>query len=146
MNITERVTNRQPNEGVAGLGVEAWDRPSTLAHQSDVVAGLHQHFFTGATATLTINPEDTSIAYVYLDPSEVMLQWNDGIWKHRAYWGTSNIDSEADRTEGRVFMRTSPSAGKWLQLETRAHQIMPARNDKSDDRRAGAGSKGGVHG
>ena len=32
-----------------------------------------------------------TFANVYLDPAnvptELMLQWNDGTWEHRAYWG-----------------------------------------------------------
>jgi len=95
---------------------------------------------------LAIRPEDTLIAYVYLDPSEVMLQWNDGICKHRAYWGTSNINSEADGTQTPLFVRPLPSAGERVRLEEPDHEFMTERNDKSDSRRDGAGSKGGVHG
>src|SRR4051794_2559458 len=56
----------------------------TLASQSSVASGLHQHFFTLATDTLTVNTGEVLFAYVYLDPghlpTEVMLQWNDGSW------------------------------------------------------------------
>src|SRR2546427_5543815 len=66
-----------------------------LAHQSTLAAGEHQHYFYNATATLPVAVGDTLFAYVYLDPanppSEVMLQWNDGTWEHRAYWGANLI-------------------------------------------------------
>ena len=65
-----------------------------LAHQSALLSGLHQHYFYGATTTLPVAVGDTLFAYVYLDPanppSEVMLQWNDGSWEHRAYWGANS--------------------------------------------------------
>src|SRR5207302_560447 len=67
----------------------------SLAHQSVLAAGEHQHYFYNATATLAIAAGDTLFAYVYLDPanppSQVMLQWNDGSWEHRAYWGANLI-------------------------------------------------------
>src|SRR5439155_24315882 len=49
----------------------------TLANQSGVAAGSHQHYFSGATATLAIGTGDVLYAWVYLDPanppSEIML-------------------------------------------------------------------------
>jgi len=66
-----------------------------LANQSVTTPGLHQHFFWAATSTLAVRTGDVLFAYVYLDPnhmpSEVMLQWNDGSWEHRAYWGANSI-------------------------------------------------------
>src|SRR2546421_1402828 len=64
----------------------------TLAHQSALVAGIHYHYFSGATATLPVNSGETVLTYVFLDPGqpprEIMLQWFDGAsWDHRAYWG-----------------------------------------------------------
>ena len=54
-----------------------------------------QHFFTGASPGLKIGEGDKLFAYVYLDPAdppkEIMLQWNDGSWEHRAYWGEDVI-------------------------------------------------------
>src|SRR5262249_20267942 len=62
-----------------------------LASQSSIGASLHQHYFDWATATLAVQTGDVLVAYVYLDPTnlpaELMLQWNDGSWEHRAYWG-----------------------------------------------------------
>src|SRR5262249_40190224 len=62
-----------------------------VAHQSQLIAGIHQHFFDSVPAGLPIFPEDRLFAYIYIDssnpPEAVMLQWNDGEWEHRAYWG-----------------------------------------------------------
>lgn len=67
---------------------------------------------------------DKLIAYVYLDPanppSEIMLQWNDGTWEHRAYWGTNQIAWGVDGTISRAFMGALPAAGSWVRLEVPA--------------------------
>src|SRR6202022_4622666 len=84
---------------VAGDGGDTWNWISSnptpysgaLAHQSALAAGLHEHYFYGATATLAVAVGDTLFAYVYLDPanprSEVMLRGKDAIWEHRASGG-----------------------------------------------------------
>src|SRR4029453_15447267 len=49
-------------------------------------------------------------------PTTVMLQWNDGTWEHRAYWGTqSGVDGPANR-----FMGPRPALGQWVRLEVPA--------------------------
>ena len=99
----------------------------TVASQSSIGAGLHQHYFDWASGTLAINPGDFVFAYVYLDPanppSEVMLQWNDGTWEHRAYWGANNVDYGVDGTTSRFFAGPLPAAGQWARLEVRASQV-----------------------
>ncbi|MHB8522382.1 MAG: glycoside hydrolase family 9 protein [Limisphaerales bacterium] len=98
-----------------------------LAHQSSLSAGLHEHYFYAATATLTVNTNDTVFAYVYLDPanppSEVMLQWNDGSWEHRAYWGANNITYGIYGTVSRYYAGTLPALGQWVQLAVPAGQV-----------------------
>ncbi len=53
--------------------------------------GLTQHFFTNASPGLKIGKGDRLFAYVWLDPKnppqEIMLQFNNGTWEHRAVWG-----------------------------------------------------------
>ena len=100
----------------------------SLAHQSVVAAGSHQHYFANATATMSIGVGDTLYAYVYLDPnnmpSEIMLQWNDGTsWDHRAYWGANSLSFGADGTPGRVYMGALPAAGQWVQLKVPASKV-----------------------
>lgn len=97
------------------------------AHYSPSIAGLHQHFFTDATETLSVKPGDVLAAHVYLDPanppSQVMLQWNNGSWEHRAYWGGNYINYGTHGTDGRRYMGALPAAGKWVRLEVPASQI-----------------------
>ena len=121
-------------------GGDAWNWVSinpppfsgTRAHQSNVAAGMHQHSFSNATATLAINRGDRLFAYVYLDPAntpeEVMLQWNDGTWQHRAYWGANKIGVEdpnwgTDGTASRRPMGALPPTGGWVRLEVPASQV-----------------------
>lgn len=99
----------------------------TLAHASDNIAGVHQHYFYGATQTLTINTGDTLVAHVFLDPvnppTQVMLQWNDGTWEHRAYWGASQIPWGVEGTVSRRNMGVLPPAGQWVRLEVPASLV-----------------------
>ncbi|ADB19199.1 protein of unknown function DUF1549 [Pirellula staleyi DSM 6068] len=89
--------------------------------------GLSQHFFTGATATLSIGEGDKLFAYVYLDPTnppkEVMLQFNDGNWEHRCYWGDNSIDWGAAGTASRIEMGPLPKTGEWVRLEVEAAKV-----------------------
>ena len=92
------------------------------------MAGLHQHYFWGASAPLSVGVNDTLYAYVYLDPanppSEVMLQWNDGSgWEHRAYWGANKIAWGIDGSASRRYMGPLPAAGKWVRLTVPAAQV-----------------------
>src|SRR5262249_20582584 len=67
------------------------------AHQSTMGSGMHQHYFDWAANTMYVTPGNILFTYVYLDPSnmpsEIMLEWNDGTWNHRAYWGGNSINS-----------------------------------------------------
>ena len=112
----------------ASDGGDAWNWSSSnpppyagaLAHQSALAGGEHQHYFYNATATLPVAVGDTLFAYVYLDPanppSTVMLQWNDGTWEHRAYWGANLIGWGTDGTVSRRYMGALPAAGQWVRL------------------------------
>ncbi len=89
--------------------------------------GLAQHFFTGANPTLSIGEGDRLFSYVYLDPAdppkEIMLQWNDGSWEHRAYWGENVIPWGADGQPSRFHAGDLPPAGEWVRLEVEAAQV-----------------------
>ena len=119
----------------ASDGGDAWNWISSnpppyagaLAHQSLLASGEHQHYFYGATATLAVGVGDTLFTYVYLDPanlpSEVMLQWNDGSWEHRAYWGANLIGWGTDGTVSRRYMGPLPATGQWVRLAVPAAQM-----------------------
>jgi len=128
------VDDALPAGAVTG-GTEDWTWTSAnptpfsggLAHQSALMAGVHQHFFYGASP-LSVGVNDTLYAYVYLDPanppSEVMLQWYDGAsWKHKAYWGANSIGWGIDGTVSRRYMGPLPATGQWVRLEVPAAQV-----------------------
>jgi Protein of unknown function (DUF4038)/Domain of unknown function (DUF5060) len=129
------VWDNLPAGAITGGDSEGWNwidsdptpLADSLAHQSNIVAGMHQHFFYGATETLTVNTGDTLFADVYIDPlnppSEVMLQWNDGTWEHRAYWGANQIGFGADGTVSRRYMGALPAAGQWVRLQVPASSV-----------------------
>jgi hypothetical protein len=87
----------------------------------------HQHYFYGATQTLPVNAGDKLYTYVFLDPantpSEVTLQWNDGTWEHRAYWGLNLIGWGTDGTASLQYMGPIPEAGRWIRLEVPASRV-----------------------
>lgn len=92
-----------------------------------VAEGLSQHFFDKATAPLRIGKDDVLFAYVYLDPEnppqEIMLQFNDGSWDHRAYWGENRIEWGGDGSPSRLHLGPLPEAGKWIRLEVPAEKV-----------------------
>jgi hypothetical protein len=91
-----------------------------LAHQSAIASGMHQHYFDWAGNQLYVTPGNDIFTYVYLDPtnvpSEVLLEWNDGTWDHRAYWGTNAINSGTNGTPSRYYMGPLPTTGQWQAL------------------------------
>jgi hypothetical protein len=130
------VDDALPAGAVSGAdGGDSWNwitsNPSAnsglAANQSAVASGSHQHFFYNATATLQIGTGDILYSYVYLDPlnppSQLMLQWNDGTWEHRAYWGANTLNYGVNGTASRMFMGSLPPAGQWVQLRVPASQV-----------------------
>ncbi|HOX08682.1 MAG TPA: hypothetical protein PK280_19970 [Planctomycetota bacterium] len=97
-------------------------------HQSNTAEGEHQHFFTGATATMEVKAGDRLFVWVWLDagatPGEVMLQWHENdSWEHRAYWGANSIEWGEDGTVSRQNMGALPEKGKWVRLEVPAEKV-----------------------
>src|SRR4051812_35206215 len=73
MNNTPWVDDALPAGAISGAeGGDSWNwvgnNPvsfsGSLASQSSAGAGLHQHYFWGATSTLTVNAGDSLFAYV----------------------------------------------------------------------------------
>jgi hypothetical protein len=130
------VDDKVPTGGIAAAdGGDSWTwinanpapNSGASAHQSTLSGSMHQHFFHSATETITVNAGDVLFAYVYLDPanlpSQVMLQWNDGSWEHRAYWGQDRILYGINGTESRKPMGAVPAAGRWVRLEVPASAV-----------------------
>lgn len=88
--------------------------------------GTHQHSFTGATTPLLPAQGDVLTTYVLIDPCnpprQLMLQWNDGTWDHRAYWGENLIPANVIGAQ-RTRMGPMPEAGKWVRLEVPAAMV-----------------------
>lgn len=90
-------------------------------------AALSQHFFTGANPTLKIGEGDKLFAYCWIDPANppksVMLQFNDGVWGHRAFWGEDLIPFDSGTGENHRPMGPLPKAGEWVRLEVDAAHV-----------------------
>jgi hypothetical protein len=86
-----------------------------------------QHYAIGAEKPLRVGPEDTLFAYVYLDPKnpprEIMMQWNNGNWEHRAFWGDDLIKFGEANTPSRRRIGPLPKAGEWVRLDVPARQL-----------------------
>ena len=100
----------------------------TRAHASNLAPGLHEHWFTGASAPLAVAADDTLFAWVYLDPknppTEIMLMWHDGTsWEHRATWGASHITYGRAGSPGRHAAGPLPPVGRWVQLTVPARSV-----------------------
>jgi hypothetical protein len=99
----------------------------TVAHQSAIAAGLHEHYFSWSSATLSVATGDTLFTYVYLDPAnpptELMLSWSADNWEHRAYWGANSITYGADGTASRRYIGALPPTGQWVRLEVPASAV-----------------------
>jgi hypothetical protein len=89
--------------------------------------GLSQHYFTGATPPLVVSEGDVLFAHVFLDadnpPKQIMLQWNDGSWEHRVYWGGDHIPWGTNDSPSRLHMGPLPKAGEWVRLEVPVHKV-----------------------
>ncbi|MCA9164978.1 MAG: DUF1553 domain-containing protein, partial [Planctomycetales bacterium] len=101
--------------------------PSGQKASTRKAEGLSQHFFTGASEPLRVAEGDRLFTYVYLDPKntpkEIMLQWNDGSWDHRAYWGGNHIDWGVEGSVSRKRIGDLPPAGEWVRLEVSAADV-----------------------
>ena len=82
-----------------------------------------QHAFRGANRKFTLAEGDRLFAYIWIDPESppetVMLQWNDGNWDHRAFWGEDKIDfgGIGNDTPAHKPMGLLPAVGEWVRLE-----------------------------
>jgi type IV secretory pathway VirB3-like protein len=119
--------------GAAQTGTWTWDttqKASGIQSNTEPAGvGLHQHYFTGASQTLSIASGDTLVTYILINPcnppQEIMLQWYDssGSWEHRAYWGTDLISYGTSGTSSRYPMGALPPSGAWVRLEVPATNV-----------------------
>jgi len=105
---------------------------SSLQHRA---ANGVQDVFESSTPSLTIPPNATLFAYIYLDPAnppiEVMLQFNTGSWEHRAVWGDPDaIDWGEKGKPSRVIVGDLPPTAQWVRLEVAADRLGLKPGDK----------------
>jgi hypothetical protein len=134
--LTQAISGVMPvvpafNDDADALEVETLDLwgppPAGGGHRSSINAGVHQHYFEGATGTLTALASDNLYCWVYLDPenppSTLMLQWHTANWDHRAYWGDDLIAWGQNDTVSRMRMGDLPALGTWLRVEVPATSV-----------------------
>jgi|GEM_PF-1411975 len=98
-------------------------------HTSCAAPGMSQHYFEDAVQTLTVAAGERLFAYIYVDTvsaasfNEIMLQWNDGSWEHRAFWGSDLIPFGVSGTNSRRRVADLPPAGVWTRLEVPAAAV-----------------------
>jgi hypothetical protein len=121
----------------AGTGdADAWkwvskpDAPVLSGQRAHTQGGKgeqRQHHFVGVTKPLRVGPDDVLFTYVYLDskepPREIMLQWNNGSWDQRAYWGEDLIPYGDANTSSRRRFGAMPATGQWVRLEVPAREV-----------------------
>jgi hypothetical protein len=92
-----------------------------LAHVSTPAEGLHQHYFTDADTPIVAVTGDHFFCMVYLQPDqppdEIMMQFFDGSWDHRAFWGADRIGWGTGGTASRHRAGDLPPSGEWVRLE-----------------------------
>ena len=91
--------------------------------------GNIQHYIHQAKDVIELGEGETLFAYVYLDPKnppqEVMLQFNDGSWEHRAIWGEDKIPYGTIGSDAPNHRRMGPlpKTGEWVRLEVAPEQV-----------------------
>ncbi|MDF1841875.1 MAG: PSD1 and planctomycete cytochrome C domain-containing protein [Rubripirellula sp.] len=118
-----------------GDGADPWKfvtAPDSPVHSGENASkrtgtGLTQHFFTDANPKLTVGIPGRLFAYVYLDPENppetVQLQFNDGSWNHRAYWGADKGHGAGQQGPANFRVGDLPETGKWVRLEVDAAAV-----------------------
>ncbi len=124
-----------PGAQPAGDGPDPWkfvtapDHPVYSGANATVRTGngLTQHYFTGASEPLIVGANDILFAYVFLDPKDppetVQLQFNDGSWEHRAFWGADKAHGAGRNNPSNLRLGDLPRVGEWVRLEVPAAAV-----------------------
>ena len=132
--VTTDVTNYDSNGNVEWIDTP-WNWVASyppfdgrsVAAQMQLQSGIQRLSFNFATNTLPVYPGDTLFVYAYLDPTnppdEIMVEWSDGCWEHRAFWGNDDIAWGEDGTSDRLDMGALPPTGQWVKLAVPASAL-----------------------
>jgi hypothetical protein len=97
---------------------------SSFASESN---GFTQMYFLKVPQPLRVASGDILFVDVWLHPDnpprQIMLQFNDGSWEHRAYWGDDKIGFGTNGTTSRRRLGDLPATGKWTRLEVPASEV-----------------------
>jgi hypothetical protein len=97
------------------------------AHTQGGMGKQLQHSVVGGGQPLRVGPDDVLFTYTYLDPQhpprEIMLQWNNGNWSQRAFWGDDLIMYGEANTASRRRLGPLPKTGEWVRLEVPAREV-----------------------
>jgi hypothetical protein len=128
------IDDAMPRGAQAGEG-RTWDLVAGPAHPvysgsralKNTATGVGQQFFEKAEPGLKIGAGDKLFAYVFLDPKSpprtIMLQFNDGSWEHRAFWGEDLVPFGSGAGPNHRPMGPLPKSGTWVRLEVEASKV-----------------------
>lgn len=95
--------------------------------RTELSEAFHYESFFSAVNRMTVRTGDRLFLYVWLDPDhpprEIVVQWFDGSWDHRAFWGNDELPVGAPNTPGRVAAGHLPPPGQWARLEVPAAAV-----------------------
>lgn len=133
-SVTAPVTNYDGNGNIEWID-EPWNwvtnypafDGSPLAAQIGPQPVLQRLSFLYVTNTLPVYAGDTLFVYIWIDPTnppdEIMVEWSDGCWEHRAFWGNDDIAWGEYGTSDRLNMGPLPQTGQWVQLAVPASAL-----------------------
>ena len=137
----DAVARAVPSRRVMARSLEVRYRARASGFQRRELIGPHRQradatLLQCCQSALTIGAPARLFAYVYLDPENppetVQLQFNDGSWEHRAYWGADKVSrgrtargrqsrdgrSARDRQVGATGSRRAAAVGLKPEVET----------------------------
>jgi ribosomal protein L20 len=96
-------------------------------NMSQTAEGLSTQTLEKLPQPLQTDEGDNLFVSVFLDPAKppeaIMVQWYDGNWEHRAFWGADKFPWGESNTGGHLHLGELPEKGKWVRLEIPAGRV-----------------------